>query len=265
MISDPEARIAQFYAWVHKYVAKAMNCSRGRWENLWSSEKSSVIPLESAEDIQSKIVYCLINPVNAHLTAKASQWQGVWLYKQSHSQTVKRPDKYFQRDGTMPQTVELQIHVPESHENMRVAAYEKLIEEQLSAQEDEIAEAMKKKTTDIHGNGSGFNAIIHSQTTIHRRTARHESEIFLPGKKAANQCNTSLQIFRLTVLGCVEAVERREKGCHVSGGHLCNANSFGRIGVVSINEVWLKRSWVYKKEIDGNARVFCTPASSVGN
>ncbi|MBN2526139.1 MAG: transposase [Deltaproteobacteria bacterium] len=154
VISDPEERIAQFYAWVHKYVAKAMNCSRGRWENLWSSEKTSVIPLESAEDIQSKIVYCLINPVNAHLTAKASRWQGVWLCKQSHSRTVKRPDKYFQRDGTMPETAELRIHVPMSRENMRVAAYEKLIEEQLSAQENEIAEAMRKSRQTFMGMGA---------------------------------------------------------------------------------------------------------------
>ncbi|MBN2527592.1 MAG: hypothetical protein JXR76_14455 [Deltaproteobacteria bacterium] len=54
----------------------------------------------------------------------------------------------------MPKTVELQIHVPVSLENMGVVAYEKLIEEQLSTQEDEIAQAMRKKRQTFMGMGA---------------------------------------------------------------------------------------------------------------
>ncbi|MBN2530118.1 MAG: hypothetical protein JXR76_27250 [Deltaproteobacteria bacterium] len=151
VVSDPDVKIAQFYAWMHKYVAKAINCSRGRRENLWSSDKTSVIPLESPKDIQSKIVYCLANPVNAHLTAKASHWKGVWFYKQSHSQTVRRPDEYFQSDGTMPDTAKLQIYLPVSHENMCIEAYEELITELLSTREQDIADEMKTKRQTFMG------------------------------------------------------------------------------------------------------------------
>lgn len=30
VVTDPDRRVAEFYAWVHKYVAKAVNASYGR-------------------------------------------------------------------------------------------------------------------------------------------------------------------------------------------------------------------------------------------
>ena len=108
-------KVAEFYGWVHEYVAKAINCSRGRWENMWSTEKTSAIPLVTSEDVLDKTAYCLCNPVRAHLIAKAKNWKGVWLYRQSHSLTVSRPKVYFSDDGTMPEKVVLEISRPESH------------------------------------------------------------------------------------------------------------------------------------------------------
>ena len=144
IVSDSDTHVAQFYAWVHKYVAKAVNCARGRKENLWSSEKVSVIPLESPEDVLDKTVYTLCNPVSAHLVARGENWSGVWLYRQSHSQIVKRPDVYFADEGTMPEEVVLTIHQPCSHANMSAAAYETLIAETIAHEENQIGETMKK-------------------------------------------------------------------------------------------------------------------------
>jgi len=143
IVSDPDTRIAEFYGWVHKYVAKAVNCSMGRWENLWSCDKTSVIPLESPEDVLDKITYCLCNPVNAHLIARAKNWKGVWLYRKSHSQTVARPKTYFQSDGTMPEKVELMIHQPTSHDNMSTVEYENMIAAEITDREQQIADDMR--------------------------------------------------------------------------------------------------------------------------
>jgi putative transposase len=142
IVSDPHTRVAEFYAWVHKYVAKAVNCSRGRWENLWSSEKTGVIRLETPEDVLDKTVYTLCNPVSAKLIARAENWKGVWLYRQSHSQIVKRPEVYFKEEGTMPETVALTIHQATDFENMSIDAYEKQIAEKIASEESNIADEM---------------------------------------------------------------------------------------------------------------------------
>ena len=76
LVTDPGARIAEFYGWLHKYVSKAVNATYGRWENLWASEQASFIALESSKDVFEKMVYTLSNPVKAQLVAKGSKWPG---------------------------------------------------------------------------------------------------------------------------------------------------------------------------------------------
>jgi len=144
-VTDPHAKVAEFYAWLHKYVAKAVNCSSGRFENMWSSEKTSVIALQEKEDMLDKIVYTLANPVQARLVAHGNQWPGVWLYKRSHSQMVKRPEVYFRQDGDMPERVQLTIQPPPQFEHLSDEAYEQLIESKLAQREREIHEEMEAR------------------------------------------------------------------------------------------------------------------------
>ena len=152
IISDPQTRAAEFYAWVHKYVAKAVNASLGRWENLWSSEKTSVIALDSQADVMDKLIYSLCNPVEAGLVAAADKWPGVWLYKASHSQTIRRPEAYFRDDGTMPEQAKLNIEPPPQFAHLPAQQFESLVETALHAREQEIREGMK-------ANGHSFMGI----------------------------------------------------------------------------------------------------------
>ena len=142
-LSDPHMKVAEFYGWLHKYVSKAINCSLGRRENLWSTDKTSAIPLESPEDVLDKTAYTLCNPVSARLIAKAERWKGVWLYKQSHAQTIRRPEVYFQSDGDMPEEVELKIYQPPSHQSMTSYDYERLVAHEISTREQEIVTEMQ--------------------------------------------------------------------------------------------------------------------------
>jgi putative transposase len=142
VVSDSGTKVAEFYEWVHKYVAKAVNCARGREENMWASGKASVIRLEAPEDVLDKTVYTLCNPVSAGLIARAETWKGVWLYRQSHSQVVKRPTVYFKEDGTMPKTVTLTIHPAPIQENISIDVYEKRIAGQIAHEENKIADEM---------------------------------------------------------------------------------------------------------------------------
>ncbi len=145
LVTDPDGRIAEFYGWLHKYTAKAVNASRGRWENMWASEKTSVIPLRSESDVLGKLLYTLANPVQAQLVAKGSNWPGVWLFRACDSQLVKRPKVYFRKDGEMPDEIGLTIAPPPQLSQLSQDSYEKLVREKLFRREQKIIAKMAAK------------------------------------------------------------------------------------------------------------------------
>jgi putative transposase len=51
VVTDPHARLPEFLERFHRLFARAQNASLGRWENLWSSDKPSVVRLVSDQDI----------------------------------------------------------------------------------------------------------------------------------------------------------------------------------------------------------------------
>ena len=69
----PYAGIPELF---HKLVAKHQNVLRGRRENLWASEATSVVELVGTDDILAKMTYALTNPVKDGLIDRADQWPG---------------------------------------------------------------------------------------------------------------------------------------------------------------------------------------------
>src|SRR5881394_1880145 len=53
-VIDNEGRLPEFLEHFHKLFAKHQNALRGRWENFWASEQSSVVELVGAEDLIEK-------------------------------------------------------------------------------------------------------------------------------------------------------------------------------------------------------------------
>lgn len=116
VVSDAGGTLPRFLQWVHEYVAKCVNASMGRRENMWSSEATSVVRLEGDEDVIDKIVYCLANPVSAGLVAHGHKWPGVRscpkdLVGTSH--VVERPPVFFREDGPMPARATLRFSRPD--------------------------------------------------------------------------------------------------------------------------------------------------------
>ena len=60
----------------HKLFAKCQNALRGRWENFWSSEQTSVVRLVDPNDIIDKMTYALTNPVKDGIVEKAHHLAG---------------------------------------------------------------------------------------------------------------------------------------------------------------------------------------------
>ena len=125
VLSDPYARLPEFMAYVHKYVAKALNGLLQRKENLWSSEPYHAVVLESRTEVLDKMVYVLANPVQARLVRRAAHWPGVHSAAMTSDtvQHVKRPAWFFRPEGPMPAEAVLQLTLPPQVDSTNPATF----------------------------------------------------------------------------------------------------------------------------------------------
>ena len=112
---DRHGRIVEFYELLHTLTARAMNCLRGRFENFWASEQTSVVGLIGVEAVIDKIVYAATNPVKDGLVAKVHQWPGVNGLRallERRTIVVKRPRVFFSAHGGLPDELSLTLGLP---------------------------------------------------------------------------------------------------------------------------------------------------------
>lgn len=140
VISDPEARLPEFSAHLNKLVGKCVNAHLGRWESLWSPEKCSAVPLEEADDVMEKILYCLANPVEAALVESSKQWPGLksgpFDYKDG-PKTIGRPEVFFRADGDMPESLRSEVTVPPAFADLTPAQFSAKLAKALAVREKE--------------------------------------------------------------------------------------------------------------------------------
>ena len=120
-IYDRSGHFPAFLEHFHKLFAKCQNALRGRWENFWSSEQTSVVRLVDPHDAIEKLVYALTNPVKDGLVEKAHHWPGVSsLGAIVHGKpfVASRPKHFFRDEGVMPETVVLTFARPRGFEQM---------------------------------------------------------------------------------------------------------------------------------------------------
>lgn len=113
VLYDRHGRRVAFYQYLHALVARATNALRGRFENLWASEQTSVVRLVTVDDVIEKIVYAATNPVTAGLVARAHHWPGVNTIRALLDKkpiVVRRPRHFF--SDSMPEQVTLTFAIP---------------------------------------------------------------------------------------------------------------------------------------------------------
>lgn len=135
VVTDPHARLPAFQQYLGAFVARAINASMGRWETFWAPHSFSAVALGTPEDIVSKAAYTLANPVAAGLVQAGHLWPGLWSGTESVGGTirVKRPDHFFSQDGVLPETVDLNVEVPDGFRSPE--AFRKQLQAELSRQE----------------------------------------------------------------------------------------------------------------------------------
>jgi putative transposase len=80
--------------------------------NLWSSDKTSVVLLVSDEDVLEKMAYTIANPTAAGLVRSPREWPGVITTRIGERYSVDMPDVFFDPEGTLPETVRLELTRP---------------------------------------------------------------------------------------------------------------------------------------------------------
>ena len=113
VITDPEARLPEFTEYFHKLLAKAQNASLDRWENMWSTDKTSLVLLTSEQDVLEKMAYTLANPTAAGLVESPEEWPGVISGRFGQEELAEMPDAFFDENGELPESAEVQFVRPQ--------------------------------------------------------------------------------------------------------------------------------------------------------
>jgi REP element-mobilizing transposase RayT len=147
-VYDAEGNYPLFIEHFHKLFAKCQNALRGRWENFWSSEQTSVVRLVDPNDIVDKMIYALTNPVKDGLVEKAHHWPGVTSLEallQGRPLVASLPKHFFREDGPMPEVVNLTFARPQGFDELSPKAFADLIIERVCAAE-ELAAGERRRT-----------------------------------------------------------------------------------------------------------------------
>lgn len=146
VVTDPHARLPEFHRYLDGLVARAVNCSLGRWESFWDPDSYSAVRLDSPADILDKLVYVLANPVAAGLVRRGRDWPGVWTDPAAIGgapRIVARPKEFFRDGGPLPALARLVLHRPPGFEND--AGFVETLNALLRAAEDRAATGLEEK------------------------------------------------------------------------------------------------------------------------
>jgi putative transposase len=153
-IEDPHGNYPAFLELFHKLFAKCQNALRGRWENFWATEQTSVVRLVDPNDVIDKMTYALSNPVKDRLVEKAHHWPGASsLDALIHAKplTATRPLHFFRDDGDMPDAVAIDISRPQGFDDLTDEAFAALVLERIRQVEVEVAAERRRTGTHVLG------------------------------------------------------------------------------------------------------------------
>ena len=149
VLTDPEGRLPEFTALLHRLVACCLKCVLNIEENVWSNEQASHVALQGDEDVLDKYLYTLCNSVKALLVTTSSDWPGLCSSPIDILRgeiEVERPDVFFGERSRMPKKIKLKLVRPLIYQEQTDEELVKMMEQGLEEREIEIrAEAKRQK------------------------------------------------------------------------------------------------------------------------
>ncbi len=114
-VLDFFGRLPEFLHHFHAMLAKHQNTLRGRSENFWASQQTSVVELLDPEDIVEKTAYVLANPVKDQLVELAHEWRGISTLdalRTGNPLTATQPKHFFRRGPNGAKTLTMELTLP---------------------------------------------------------------------------------------------------------------------------------------------------------
>jgi hypothetical protein len=161
-IYDPEGNYPAFLEHFHKLFAKCQNALRGRWENFWSSEQTSVVRLVEPGDVLDKMTYAVTNPVKDGLVEKGHHWPGVsslMSHLRDRPLRARRPRHFFRDEGPMPEVVTLSFARPRGFEHLTADEFATLLLDRVRHVEESTAAERRRTGTSVLGR----KAVLHQR------------------------------------------------------------------------------------------------------
>ena len=148
-----EVQLPDFMCWFNSQVARCLNAHYGRWENFWTPGPYSRQVLGDVEAVLEEIAYTIANPVLADLVKRPEDWPGVISLPGDIGKvwTVDRPDWYFRQNGTVPESAEGSIHVPQGFEGLSSSNFTALVGERVEAKVDAAKRNRESKNRKVLG------------------------------------------------------------------------------------------------------------------
>ena len=101
--------------WLPRLVALVVKAERGIPENVWSTDKTSIVRLETPEDVLAAMVYVRMQAVRAVLVERAGDWPGLSTAPRQLLEPavrVSRPTAYFSPSGRKPADTAVPFTIP---------------------------------------------------------------------------------------------------------------------------------------------------------
>lgn len=146
-IIDNDGRFPEFLAYFHKLFAKHQNALRGRWENFWASEQTSMVELVTPDDVLDKMVYAVTNPAKDHMVERSIQWPGVDALSAIVADVplvAHKPTRFFRADGELPDTITLAFRRPRGLESWTEAEFSACLRSRVAEVEARAADERRR-------------------------------------------------------------------------------------------------------------------------
>jgi putative transposase len=151
VVQDPSARLPEFLERAHRLIAKCQNAALGRWEALWSSEKTSVVYLATEYDVLDKMAYVIANPTAAGLVRSPEQWPGVITGRVGQQLHFEMPDLFFDDEAAESDTHDVVLDF------VRPAILEQLSDDELNRKLfDAVGDRVRKARAEMREAGKAF-------------------------------------------------------------------------------------------------------------
>ena len=137
--TDPEGNLPEFMQCLNGTLARCLNSHHRRWENFWASGTYSRVDLVGDQDVLSKMVYTLTNPVTSGLVACSEDWPGArsgTLSTGAETVTVKRPSFFFRKNGCLPEEASLVVVRPRAFPEFNDQAFGELLDRAVKGREE---------------------------------------------------------------------------------------------------------------------------------